>query len=711
MQGGTPQQRYLIVSDAAQVEPARKIWGAVYTCISREQALNGMQQEIADKKIVLWPSPEAVDDAAKFGRELARLSPEVKLIHTELGTDFPLSIQAQIDWNSADSYKWMSGGQDDYNRIEVLEPAEEAEIPLTAKEKRELAKINESPQLSGPPFGDTDAAGPPSGALGAVGDSPFQEVPIEAYSGDSGPLSADEAYIPYRTHAEASGGDSGWPEPVDFWREAKVPEMRREWCPHELTDLLFHEAESWGTDPGIYVMYALGICAGALSNAITVQVKDGDAHALKAARPWIGVNAMSGSGKSPSLLSLARPLEALQEKLMLEVAYLQKKHIDDTEIYQKQRQGYISVMAKGGPESLSAQRPIEPEAPAKNRLIVKNITLEALPDILGEQGQRGILGIYDELTAFPAGAGQYKKGGNDIEEMLKLRDGGIHSVDRKGVFTPIKEFGMTIVGGTQPNRIRSVCKRMDLTSNGFLQRWNFYSAREATRDLDRPAHADYARLTDIVDRIYHLMSDGPVRFSEGAQAVRREFREWCFVNRQPAWLSDSLKSHLSKYGDMFAEYCLTFHAIESADQHCAYIKPEISEATVRRVQALMQDCLWPHAKAFYSDVIESDGETVKYVRYLAGKILAKGWTTIDLRVVAQGWTKFRTLKPWEKKAIFTMLSESGWTQSLDPRGYIDGRAYRARVNPSVHTIFNQYADVERARLEEMAERREENMGD
>jgi len=115
-----------------------------------------------------------------------------------------------------------------------------------------------------------------------------------------------------------------------------------------------------------------------------------------------------------------------------------------------------------------AQEPEQPESPTRNRLIVKNATLESLTPILADQGMRGIIGLYDELTSFPTGAGQYKSGGNDIEEMLKLRDGGRHTVDRMGKFTKIHEYAMNIVGGTQPDRIRKVVTRMDLTNNGFL---------------------------------------------------------------------------------------------------------------------------------------------------------------------------------------------------------------------------------------------------
>lgn len=546
----------------------------------------------------------------------------------------------------------------------------------------------------------SEASGPSPDAAPDAPDPSGEIIPLEAYADEINRIA------PRHNSFAKPNNLQPWPAPIDFWREMQnVPEMEHRHMPPALADLFCAEAETWAADPGIYGMFGIGICAGALSNAITIQVKEGDSNAVKAARMWIGVSGYSGAGKTPTLIAMARPLEELQERLLEKIAYRQKEYIDEFEIYEKKRAAWISAQAKGEP----GQRPEEPLKPARNRLIVKNTTGEAIGEILQDQGHRGILGLYDELVALPAGANQYKKGGNDIEELLKLRDGGRHSIDRKGLFVQIPEYAMNIVGGTQPDRIRDLVKRMNLTDNGFMQRFNFYCAREAGLDLDRPAHADFAKLTDIVERLYEMQHNGPVRYSEEAQEVRREFRLWVYEQRQTPGMSQTLKSHLNKYNDMFSEYALTYHAIESAADRCMTIKPHVSEATARRVFDLMTTCLFPHAKAFYNDVLERQNETMANVRYLAGKILAKGWTTLDLTRIAHGWTGWRKLLPWQKRAVLTALSEGGWIQSYDPRGYIEGMTFKAQIHPDVQEIFSTYAEIEAARLEEMAERREEKM--
>lgn len=690
-----PEKRYMVVSPADQVEFAQQLVGKAYECLSLESAKNGRLAEITGFPLVFWPAKEDVPTATAWGREFAS-GGEVKLINVTIAYCPTPEEAVKMEWKYNDFIAHVTGkAENSTNLVEVLQ-YEPDTIPNEAAD--DAAPIAPPPRFpsAGSPLADF-----PASDGGASDEIP----PLEAYQEAQGPLSAEAAYIPYTDPENAAVGGSGWPEPLDFWTAPKPPEMRGEWMPEALADLFTHEAETWGADPGIFGMFGIGICAGALPNYIKLQVKDGDANWLKAARLWLAVNGRSGSNKSPILVAMARGLEDLQVKLMAEVAYLQKKHKTDQEIYEKQRQMYISARAKGE----AAEEPVEPEAPAKNRLIIKNATIEAYGDILASQGERGILGIIDELISEVTAANQYKRGGSDMEEMLRLRDGGRHSIDRKGVVTMIAEYGAAKVGGTQPDRIRKAVERADLTSNGYLQRWLFYNAREATLDLDRPAHPDYSRMTDIVERLYHLQHSGPVQFSDGAKRVRLEFREWAHHARSHDFISDALRSHISKWPDMFAELSLVYHAIECADHHNAFIAPEIPEATAERVSGLMRHCLFPHAKHFYEEIIDTASDTMKDARYLADKILAKELHSIDLTWIAQGWTKWRTFKPWQKKSILTLLGESGWLRSKDPRGYVDGMTYSAKVNPTVHVQFSAYAEIERARLEDMEERRQAKM--
>lgn len=688
--------RFLILTDAAQVEAAAVIAGATYEVISLESAKNGHLAEISGKPIVLWPSRDDVAIARAWGRELAVFG-EVKLLNLDAGFCPTAQEMVEQEWDFKQMLEWISGKAEFSTNIVEL-------VTANIDEQNSEPPDAALPSSEGDPATDAslDAhTAPPADALDGLGGSePYDLPPPEAYQEALEPPTVDyHPGLAGRVYAKPK--NVLWADPADFWAETRVPEMRHEWMPPALADLFCQEAETWGADPGIFGLFGIGICAGALPNYIQIQVKS-ESNWLKAARLWLIINGFSGSNKSPILVAMARPFEDLQEKLMAEVAWKQKKHKDDKEIYEKQRQAYISARAKGD----QATAPEEPEAPARNRLILKNATGEVYPDILAEQGGRGILSFQDELVGLVTGANQYKKGGSDIEEFLKLRDGGRHSVDRKGIVTMISEFGANIVGGTQPDRLRKIVKSHDLTSNGFLQRFNIYNAREATLDLDRPMHPDYARMTDIVERLYHLQHSGPVQFSDAAKQVRLDFRQWAYDERKPDWFNDALRSHLSKFNDFFAEFCLTYHAIECADAHNAFIAPEISEATAQRVSNFMRECLYPHASKVYNEIIGGGGELMQYVRYLAGKILAKAPEHIDAAWIAHGWTKWRTLPDWTKKGILNILCESGWLYCDDPRGYMPGRGIRFQVNPDLQTIFAVYAEKERAYLEDMAERRE-----
>lgn len=712
-EAGRVASKYLIVRDAENVQAAATVFGERRQYLTREQALNGSRNLLDGADILIWSTPNVQDVQRDrdVALELVKDAQRTRIMDMTVPTAEMFTPEECVKHgiNHAALEQWAITCK---AIIEIPKPpADEAEpinrdspdptLPGTSDERSDDAAAVDPPSMPLAP----DESRPFTAAPDDSGPMP-ESLPIEAYAEEG-------SYSPFKPVLVESK-PSHWqrpdhrptapvwpPEPVDFWKSAKVPEMRHEWMPPSLADLWCEEALTWGADPGIFGMFGIGTCAGALPNYIQIQVKQ-DSRWIKATRLWLLVNAYSGSMKSPILVAMARALEELQEELMAEVAFLQKKYIDDKDIYEKQRQKYIAARANNEP----AEPPQEPEIPSKNRLIVKNATAEIYADLLSENGGRGILGIHDEIVGKITGQNQYKRGGDDMEEFLRLRDGGRHSVDRKGRVVMVQEFGMAMIGGTQPDRIRDVVRRYDLTSNGFLQRFNIYTAREATLDLDRPEHGDYERMTDIVQRLYHMQHQGPVQFSEGAREVRLAFREWAYQVRSPEWVPDSLRSHLSKYNDFFAEFCLTYHAIESADMHSAYIQPEVSEATAQRVSNLMRECLYVHAEAFYNENINGDGELLKDVRYLAEKLLAKNPGQIDLTWITQGWTKWRTFKPWQKKGILTMLMESGWISSLDPRGYVEGMTFKALVNPVLQSRFGAYVDSAKARLEEMAERRE-----
>jgi len=533
--------------------------------------------------------------------------------------------------------------------------------------------------------------------------APFQEVPLEAYDDASAPLSAADAYIPYTE----AGNASEWPvEASDWWSEGRVPEMSPNVMPPCFRGYIMRESETMGVDPGIFALYILGFCAGALSDSHVLQVKPDNPRWVQPARLWLMMIGNSSTKKTPPLNELRGAAWKLELEMRKRSMADDERFTEESKIYEKQLEGYISAKAKG--ESRDA--PIKPNPPNRERMLVGNATVEALADIL-LNNERGVLNIMDELASVLKGLGQYKAGGNDKEAYLMGFDGGPYPIDRKGRAELIPNFGWSFIGGTQKQKIRDVSASLRLESDGFMARFVPYVARNATEDLDRPAdHDGYQHFSDVLTRLYEMQSNGPIRFSAEAQVTRREFSSWAWNAAKGEWLGDSLRSAISKYDTQFARFCLVYHTIECADNHNAYLAQEISVETAETVARLFRECLYYHAENVYLHILDASSDIMAHVRKIAGKILAKGWNEVTPTTLAQGWTGWRKLAAWQRRAVLGILSEGGWIRTSDKRGYIEGLTITYQCNPRLRELFPHHTEVEIAYLEDMAERRERMFG-
>lgn len=680
--------RYLICTDAAQVEAAAVIAGSAYEVISLESAKNGHLAEISGNPIVLWPDRDSVPTARAWGRELAVFG-EVKLLDVSLGFCPTAQEMVAQEWDFKQMLEWISGKAD--HSINIIEVLVSANIQEPVNGGSQVAPHDPPPDGS-----------PLSESPGALGEPPpNEEIPLEAYDeAAGGVLSAEAAYLPYRT-VEASKGGSEWPEAANFWVIPEPPVMRPEWLPNALAEYAMHEAETIGVDPGILGLDLLGFCCGAISDGIKLQVKADNPRWLQAARLWLCIVGSSASKKSPALKEIDGPAWAL-ERAMREKSISEVERYEDAMlVYEQQRKNYANEAAKGG----NATAPEKPPRPSRNRLLVGDATREALADVLLDQGDRGVLLLADEIVSIFGSMDQYKKSGNDRQFYLQAFDGGPFVVDRKGRDTLIPNLGVTILGGTQPSALRKIANQLSLESDGLMQRFIPYVAGNATEDMERGSHhAGHARYADILERLMELQHQGPVKFSTEAQAVRRTFSKWAWEAAKGEWCGDALRSHISKYDTFFARTCLAYHCIAAADAHLAYVPREIPAEIAEQVSNLFRNCLFHHAGHFYGQTLSTASDLIHHVREIASKILAFGWTEISPTLLAQKLWAWRGLKDWEKRGIFTALSEAGWTRSDDKRGYVPGVAIKYATNPRLPEMYSEQAEIERAIQQDKSER-------
>lgn len=158
---------------------------------------------------------------------------------------------------------------------------------------------------------------------------------------------------------------------------------------------------------------------------------------------WICVVAPSGSNKSA-------PIKALLEPIFKEEELRIKKFKEEYREYKK----------NGG------------EEPARDRLIVSDVTPEGLYQVLADKNntKTGLLLYRDEIKGFLDDMNRYNSSG-EISNYLSIYDGTPFPVDRKTQEPQwISNPFLCILGGIQPRAIANAFKP-SWADEGFVQRW------------------------------------------------------------------------------------------------------------------------------------------------------------------------------------------------------------------------------------------------
>src|SRR5258706_1194120 len=181
---------------------------------------------------------------------------------------------------------------------------------------------------------------------------------------------------------------------------------------------------------------------------------------------WAVIVASSGQRKTPGFSAALRPLHDMQQKLV------ERHNAEMVEYKQKQTEHKRAVAEhkqKGG------EPPVEPERPKLKRLIVSDITIEAVAMQL-EDNPRGVGVARDEMSGWLNSFNQYKSGkGSDAAGWLELHHGGVLMVDRKTaerrtIYVP--RAAASITGTIQPGVMKR-CYGKEGFENGMAARTIF----------------------------------------------------------------------------------------------------------------------------------------------------------------------------------------------------------------------------------------------
>lgn len=472
--------------------------------------------------------------------------------------------------------------------------------------------------------------------------------------------------------AAAPAAEERWPEPVDLWSRFEEPELPANLLPDAIENFARRQASIMGADAAGMAMAALTACATAIPDCIELQVKRNDPTWREHARLWVALVGPPSRKKTPVFKAAMAPLRSIDNKLMR--AYLQA-----SEEY----------------EALPKEDKKSTPRPKQRRLIISDSTVEAAQEVMMDSPD-GIMSEQDELSGWFGSMDRYNtKGGGDRAFWLKAFNGGTYNLNRIGRGAKqIPNLSISLLGGIQPETMRKFAS--ESVDDGLLQRMLPVILRPSTVGMDIAQDHTGDTYNQLVADLYSLRNQGQVllHFSDGARAIRdRLEREHLELSMALEAVSPKLSAHYGKYDGIFARLCLIWHCIESAYRE---LPREVSEDTAARVADFMVEFIRPSAIAFYAGVLGMSAGHEDIVA-LASIVVAKGMGEVSARDVQRAGQTLRHITAEQFRLIAEKMEAFGWLERGEPKP--KSNTPRWIVNPRVHGMFEDRAELEMARRE------------
>jgi hypothetical protein len=264
-----------------------------------------------------------------------------------------------------------------------------------------------------------------------------------------------------------------------------------ELLPASVADAVVAHAEAIGCDRAMVALPTLGVLAASVGNNRRVLIKHGWSEPSIL---WPVTVADSGSIKSPALDAAIAPLRRWQDARFVEYAQEREEYRIAVAHQQRAFAAWRTTKGVGDP-------PIEPAAPIARRILVSDVTVEALAPLLRD-APRGLLLVRDELSGWFGSYDAYRGGrGGDVARWLELHRGGSITIDRRKSDEPIiyvPRASVSITGTIQPKVLASVLG-VEHWANGLVARLLFAAPPRQPRRW-RDAIAD-ERVTRELERV------------------------------------------------------------------------------------------------------------------------------------------------------------------------------------------------------------------
>jgi hypothetical protein len=443
-----------------------------------------------------------------------------------------------------------------------------------------------------------------------------------------------------------------WQQPVTF-HDSNLPHFPIETIPSPFRAYIEAVAEHTQTAIDMPAMNVMGVVATAIQGKTQVMGKDGYVEPLNI---YVLIIAKPAERKSSVSKEAANILYRYEEEMNMELQPI----IDEQRLQRDILTTALNKAVQKGKEedAVSYQtqiRELDKDSKCRFRLFTSDTTPEALTSLLYENNGRFAV-ISAEGGIFNILAGQYNKGGANIETVLKAHNGDSIRVDRKGRDSEsINNPCLTMIISLQERVVNELFANSQFTGRGLVSRMLYCKPASlvSKRKYDtQPIEAVIRQAYENAVRQLLGCSDttSMLRLSEEAQDISRSWFDY---------LEPLHAEELSNMGDWSGKLhgaTLRIAGLLHCMEHWSDMGSQsiISGETMRNAVKIGKYLL-EHAKWAYSIICD---ERLVKARYVLGKIVEDGGQTLSRRDILRLCRKFDKVE--ELTPALNVLEEYGY---------------------------------------------------
>jgi putative DNA primase/helicase len=478
-----------------------------------------------------------------------------------------------------------------------------------------------------------------------------------------------------------------WPEFVPF--EKLPPDLPEGLLPGILGEFAEGLAEATQTPRELAAVNALGVAALCVQDKAIVRVKPDYSEGLN----LYGIVASEpGERKSAVVAACKAPLVAWEQEQeqQIQSAILEAVSVRKTMEKAIEKARGKAAGAKTSEERKTASREVWemerelPEIPPLPRLLVDDITPEALAAIMASSGES--LGMLEaEGGALDTFSGRYSNSIPNIDLLLKAFGAERTVVDRKGK-DPIRLHNprLTMILTPQPSVLKAAGSNPTFVGRGLIARCILVMPkprvgfRDNSRTIDPRLSNQWSSLVEFLLGIPQRSAPHEIRLSESAYQAWVDFSQLNESSMRPGGENEFMRAWASKLTGLVVRLAGIFHLADGGGED-----GEIRECTMR------QACkfgLWAveHARhAFSAFGVDEGQEGAKRILDWLRKERRESATAREIFVALRGrYPRMEQIRPGLDMLIEHGALVPGVKAAASPKGGRPTETYM--VNPAIY---------------------------